>query len=86
MEVKRECGIATRRFHRKHRGRNRQFFLSILVAYRLFILQGYPIKHFSKTRCSLNHVNEHQVTKAHCPCTCYFYLMLWTNLWVSAGG
>ena len=43
-EVKRACGIKTRRFHRKHRGRNGQFFLSILVAYRLSILQGYPLK------------------------------------------
>ena len=46
-EVKRGCGIATRRFIEKHRGRNGQFFLSILVAHRLSILQGYPLKHFS---------------------------------------
>ena len=46
-EVKRGRGIATRRFIEKHRGRNGQFFLSILVAHRLSILQGYPLKHFS---------------------------------------
>ena len=34
-------------FIEKHRGRNGQFFLSILVAHRLSILQGYPLKHFS---------------------------------------
>ena len=43
-EVKGGHGIVTRRFHR---GRNGQFFLSILVAYRLSILQGYPLKLFS---------------------------------------
>ena len=42
-------GVASRLgvFIEKHRGRNRQFFLSILVAHRLSILQGYPLKHFS---------------------------------------
>ena len=44
---KRGRGIVTRRFHSKHRGRDGQFFLSILVAHRLSILQGYPLKHFS---------------------------------------
>ena len=42
-------GVASRLgvFIEKHRGRNGQFFLSILVAHRLSILQGYPLKHFS---------------------------------------
>ena len=43
-EVKMGRGIAT---IEKHRERNGQFFLSILVAHRLSILQGYPLKHFS---------------------------------------
>ena len=36
-------GVASRLVE-KHRGRNGQFFLSILVAYRLSILQGYFLK------------------------------------------
>ena len=39
-------GVALRLgvFIEKHRGRNEQFFLSILVAHRLSILQGYPLR------------------------------------------
>jgi hypothetical protein len=40
---KKRRGIATRRFHRKRR-RKWQFFLSILIAYKLSILQGNPLK------------------------------------------
>jgi hypothetical protein len=36
---KRGCGIATRHFYR-----NGPFFLSILVAYRLSLLQGCPLR------------------------------------------
>ena len=51
-EVKRGCGIATGVFIEKHRRRNGQFFLSILVAHGLSILQGYPLR-LRATVCSL---------------------------------